>query len=110
MKADLFVRYIVPVVMALMLVMSGFAAHASPESAGEGKAEDMAIEDTDGGITALVKEQLEQYPNIIVETSQGVVTLSGAVFNKVEHDKVIDMVGRRGDVKGVVDKLTIRNQ
>ena len=110
MKNNVLARFIFSAALAMMLVMGASMALAERSGElGKNRAAAMAVENTDGGITTLVKDQLGEYPNVNVETNQGVVTLSGAVYNKVERDKVIDMVGRRGDVKGVVDNITIRN-
>lgn len=108
MQKNILSRLIVPALFGLMLVVGAPMALAN-QSDQMSKENAMAVDNTDGGITTLVKNQLNAYPNVNVSTDSGVVTISGAVDNKVQRDTVIDMVGKRGDVKGVVDKLTIRN-
>jgi hyperosmotically inducible protein len=91
------VRAKFPAVLLLSLLVTAGCAH--PGAAGVSRAIDDA-EITTRVKTVLLNNPLKNVARIDVETSQGVVTLSGRVTSKDEEDRAVALARA---VKGVVD-------
>ncbi len=69
---------------------------------------EMGVIGTDDELASLVRYKLEAYPQVIVKTKGGIVTLSGAVFNELKRQEVLEIVRSTGGVEGVDDFMRVR--
>lgn len=70
---------------------------------------EMGIIGTEDELAELVKVKLESYPHVIVKVKKGIVILSGAVFNELKRQEVLDIVRSTGGVEGVDDEMRVRH-
>lgn len=89
------------------------AAPSAPADAGAGKSAGQIVDDT--VITTKVKSALladsdVKGLDVVVDTSKGVVSLSGAVNNQTQIDRAAKIAGEVEGVKSVLNNLTIKKQ
>jgi osmotically-inducible protein OsmY len=92
----LLIRVLAPLALAGLLLATGCAHRMNPHTR-------QAFDDADITVrvkTVFLADALDDVAKIDVETSRGVVTLSGRVTSKAEETKAI---GLARTVKGVVD-------
>ena len=92
----LVIRNLAPLALAGLLLATGCAHRANPQAT-------QAFDDADITVrvkTVFLADAVDDVAKIDVETSRGVVTLSGRVTSKAEETKAIALART---VKGVVD-------
>jgi hyperosmotically inducible periplasmic protein len=92
----LVIRNLAPLALAGLLLATGCAHPANPQAS-------QAFDDADITVrvkTVFLADAVDDVAKIDVETSRGVVTLSGRVTSKAEETKAIALART---VKGVVD-------
>lgn len=89
------------------------AAPGAPADANAGKSAGQIVDDT--VITTKVKSALladsdVKGLDVVVETSKGIVSLSGAVNNQTQIDRAAKIAGEVEGVNSVLNNLTIKKQ
>ncbi|WP_175626374.1 MULTISPECIES: BON domain-containing protein [Oxalobacteraceae] len=89
------------------------AAPGAPADANAGKSAGQIVDDT--VITTKVKSALladsdVKGLDVVVETSKGIVSLSGAVNNQTQIDRAAKITGEVEGVNSVLNNLTIKKQ
>ena len=103
------------ILLVLVSVVLFIAACHRPCHAGEGlpggfnARVEMGIIGTNTELEDLIRAKLEAYPHVIVKARDGIVTLSGAVFNEKKRGQVLEIVRSTGGVEGVDDEMRVRH-
>lgn len=104
-----------PAILLASLLGCAVASEPVPGQRPDDASESVSARENDEIITARVREAILQEPalqseNIGVETSDGLVRLTGAVSSIIVMEKAVEVAGKVPGVKAVKDEMQFRWQ